>query len=307
MGKRGEGDPALVDPGSWDALCGLVASGWDMGTRELCQVFQASRSWVAAHVRPHVPHVYVSPKWHFHLACRVPSVGLACDETLYDRAALRAWALEGARFEARTRLVLLDDFVRPDAVADLRAARKEFREAADRSEAERTCEAAAAKLAAAEREEKCLAASLDEAGASLLAARADETRRAEAPWVAVDPAEASAESWPGPAARWRTAADRRGYGDTDEEVHRHLFRSGAVRVTMPSCGRVMYADQLPGPPPRWGADELPVGPTSIATVRRDAWDRIGAPIPPEARGPLGSIVGWRRGRPAYPVYQHATT
>ena len=81
-----------------------------------------------------------------------------------------------------------------------------------------------------------------------------------------------------------------GDGDTGEEVHRRLFLEDAVRVTMSSCRLVMYAEQPPGPAPRWGAGELPTGWTSLATVRRDAWDRIGAQRHPEARGSLGSVV-----------------
>ena len=55
---------------------------------------------------------------------------------------------------------------------------------------------------------------------------------------------------------WRTTADRKGYGDTDEEWSRAYRRNGAVRltITLPDgATKVMYA---PDPTPRAWFDDF---------------------------------------------------
>lgn len=252
MAKPRVDDPMFVrlEPGAASLI--EASAKYHTATSDLCRTLQCSRGFVTDHVHPQVHRIYVDGRYAKH----VWSLGTAAGRggNIYLDADLDAIARASA-VERRVRLVwpgtmmagherafelYLEDF--SQAIYDAQERDHLSGDPLSDSEGE-----------VREEYRALLADMISDASpewAAVLEACREENyaRRGATPWCSVgDPAPCS---WAALAARgWQTAAAMTDWGETSEMVHRRIWRSAMLRITVPfgdGTQRILYA---PDPTP----------------------------------------------------------
>ena len=233
--RTNENDPGLITlPEGIDELGDAVKSEFDVTTKQVCRALQCTRPFVLSHCK-HIRHIYVSGDWSDKVGLG-PGGGF-----IWSRKELRDLAVNGT-VERRTRVVGAADILAGsrEAMDWLEAAAAEAAELGSDPRRSRADEVKFRELSREVFERVCLP---DEWKPAYNAAR---LKRSQMHWVDLGEHPRSFDEL---GTVWRTTADRKGYGDTDEEWSRAYRRNGAVRltITLPDgATKVMYApDQTP--------------------------------------------------------------
>lgn len=240
--RANESDPGLITlPEGIDELSDAVEQEFDVTTKQVCRALQCTRPFVLAHCR-HIRHIFVSGDWSDKVGLG-PGGGF-----IWSRNELRDMAVSGT-VERRTRVV---------GAADILAGNREALDWLDAAKAE------AGKIAMDPSRPRADEVHFREMSREVFemvylpdewkpAYNAARRKRSELHWVDLGEHPRSFDEL---GTVWRTTADRKGYGDTDEEWSRAYRRNGAVRltITLPDgATKVMHA---PDPTPRARFDDF---------------------------------------------------
>lgn len=215
-------DPGLVElPKDLGVLKNAVKTEFKVTTKQLCRALQCSRSYINDHCKL-LRHIYVSQSW-------ADAVGHHQGGTLWSLSDLDQM-VASSTIERRTRLVSFKDFTDdPDELAWYeREDERSMKLLKVSSEAYR------------EHWGTCWDHYMSLVPPEWSAAFADDRGRKDTPWV--DLGETASGFYA--LGDWRTTADRRDYGDSDEEWHRAYWNHGARRLTLrlpDGAARVFYA------------------------------------------------------------------
>lgn len=212
--RTNENDPGLITlPEGIDELGDAVKSEFDVTTKQVCRALQCTRPFVLSHCK-HIRHIYVSGDWSDKVGLG-PGGGF-----IWSRKELRDLAVNGT-VERRTRVVGAADILAGsrEAMDWLEAAAAEAAELGSDPRRSRADEVKFRELSREVFERVYLP---DEWKPAYNAAR---LKRSQMHWVDLGEHPRSFDEL---GTVWRTTADRKGYGDTDEEWSRAYRRNGAV-------------------------------------------------------------------------------
>ena len=225
---------------TWDEVLNALEHDYTMSIRDVCRLLKASRPWVNRYIKPHVDTIYlnsnrrgeyqIGQNW-VKLAAQLLEREEMTDSTWFHTKALYA-LLERSVVSVtkQTKSVplvyLIDEMQREGYLKE----RDELR-------------ARLNKVITAKEEQDLIAQLvnlpgryIDEDGLELMKHHCGITQRGKVERIDVD--------YPGEfdPTKWIAAHDIKDYGDTDEDVYRHLFRRGCIRIEI--C--IPDADGVPG-------------------------------------------------------------
>lgn len=201
--RTNENDPGLITlPEGIDELGDAVKSEFDVTTKQVCRALQCTRPFVLSHCK-HIRHIYVSGDWSDKVGLG-PGGGF-----IWSRKELRDLAVNGT-VERRTRVVGAADILAGsrEAMDWLEAAAAEAAELGSDPRRSRADEVKFRELSREVFERVYLP---DEWKPAYNAAR---LKRSQMHWVDLGEHPRSFDEL---GTVWRTTADRKGYGDTDED------------------------------------------------------------------------------------------
>ena len=285
-----EKDPLLVtDINRLDDLRNYLINRYQWGTKDICRAYRASRAWADKRLRQNLHHVYVSRDWGY--ATRVFSYS----------GPERNDGIWGNRYDTTE----LDEIVR-GTIAKRRSCAIWVQSCLRDVEAKRRYEELVEALDVAvkpgneklrmkwlkvvrEREDSFEEAKPDLVWESLSEAVAignDWKHRAKYGWWEIGDRHPGLSDTPFKdllESRPETASSMRDYGDSSEEVERHIWKECMVRLEVPMPGggvRVMYRDDRYSKP-ELGSNEW-YGYTIVPV----------APLPPDIRGRIAARTSW---------------
>ena len=213
---------------TWTETLEALKNDYTLSIRDVCRLLKASRQWVNRYIRPHVDTIYLNSgkrgdyrigrNW-VEMAARALEREDMTESTWFNKKALYE-LLERCTVSVtkQTKYIPLAYLMAPSARDQYLRERDAFRELMSQESDER-------KLAQLAKELEDLPERfLDKDAMELTNQHLGITERGKVERVVVPyPGQFIPEVW-------QAGHDMKGYGDTDEDVYRKLFREGQIRI-----------------------------------------------------------------------------
>lgn len=218
---------------TWTETIMALEDDYTLSIRDVCHLVKASRQWVNKYIRPHVDVIYLSSGKRGEYNTGRDWVKMAAQILNREDMTESIWFHKGQLYELLKRSVVSVTKQTKDvpitalmAEADRPRYRKEKEEIFKRlSEADKANDKEEFRRLNAEML-GLNAKYIDQAGLDLLEQRASIVKRGAVPRIDVP--------YPGEfdPSIWVSCSDIKDYGDTDEDIYRWLFSTGAIRIEL---------------------------------------------------------------------------